>query len=412
MSSRQPKFLATKPLSEYRYIELFEALKSHRVQWEHLNRLSLLDYSEIVYPTGKINSKTRLPCYREVPASRYDNEFRDLVRRHADYAPIKPNPKCFRIAQRTRSAAVNKERRATLDIGCNSILEDDMRQDSRNVLFVDASQDDKERQRRDNLLNGKKPMPSRSEKLKKRWAFIDSYPDSDEGEEDCEMDEENLCEGCFPTEYAAAKLNTKQLEDDIAITNTRESGIDVQFESGTNSCESESSGIIDSEIDHSHDSSSTHYVRDATITSKSKPIPDVKLNVDSKSDDSDESDSQVVEPPAKRIKRDNVNGCVPQHRCCKGRRGCHSEHDEESISSSHMRSLEEIVNEFCEKTPKAKMQGGELKQLHEQLVKKQHKHVMAYQHLSKCCETMFCKTKPHGRVYYHNLRIKPQSQTK
>lgn len=479
MSSRLPKLPLTKPLSQYHYLELINALKSFRVQKKHLVRCVLALRREELEPNGKVNSKTGLPCYlNHIEKANTQLKYIKIGRLMARYQRLHPkmrhaiNQKCF------ASRYLGKEGHAILS---KCFTDDPLCKLSSDSKETKASKDRKLKR----VAKGEEPMPSPSKAAKKCWAFIDAFPDSDsedESEDECELDEKKPCEACFPNEYfailnIAASANSQYYsQSDIDLNDTDSDADDDLIQLGNINAAadvddhhhdesdddslrikskikaiaaSSRSSAPARELESDHDDHDSELDMDGaaappvtSTSTSSRPVTSTSARsndqgsvrtkskararpfdpesdhdgdvIESDSGDSDVTETSTTAAEAPTKKRKVANGSstsvasVPQRRCSRGRRGCCSEHDDskDNVPASHMHSFRKIIRKFCKKSTKAKLQGDELKKLHAQLVMKQHKHVLPYQHLAKCCETMFCKTRPSGRVYYQGVRIR------
>lgn len=365
MSSRLPKMPLTKPLSQYDLQKLINALrlKPFRVQKKHIVRAALMFGSELLQPkkngNKRFNSKTGLPCY-SCPSSNPNRITDSLLKMYQ-----KLHPKMRHAITLTDSCY-----HRYFDQEFVTLLDRMSREDPCRVEFQRLSEEDRaarsiKMRQINRAIKGKEPMPPPSNVQKECWAFIDAFPDSDsdaedESEDECEFDEADPCQACFPEEYAA--INTPNSESDNEQSSETDASSDTMNDH-------DSGPVIDPN------------------TNMMKPEPDVESDYD----------DNVKQPPTKKMKLTDSEGYLPRmHRCSRGRLGCHSEHDEDSVPSS---KVNQLIDELCEKADQAKLQGEELKVLQDQLAKKQHTHAMAYENLAKCAETMLCKTKPQGGVF-------------
>lgn len=369
---RPSKLVLPKPLSQYHPLDLAKQLKGHRVQMKHLIRCELAGFLDVLLPTGKINPKTNLskyqyPCrgmekfQKKLNKSLY-KRYRRLhpQHRHVQFGePWSLDPEAAALYE-----ALQEEDHCEYYYDPDAYEDDDSEKAER--LRAETAQR--------SLLQGAIAMPVLSGVRKQCHDFIDAFPDSDSAESDSsesesEHDEDDPCEVCFNVP-----------NDD-----------DASSDDAPDSDPADPAGSLETAT---RDQMPSDQAKVTAADVKTDSVPERVTNVDN-------VEELVSEPPRKKAKTDRR----PQPRCSRGRRGCRSNHDEASVAR-HLPSFQEILKEFCDQADKAKLRGAELMQLQDELDRQKHQHAMAYAHLSKCCEAVFCKTKPHGSATYQGISLK------
>lgn len=348
-NSRLPKLSLEKSLRRYHPLHLAKALKNYRVQEKHLIRCELMGHFELMR-CNQFNMRTHLPLYKEIDIGMFEAKVEHwLFKRYRELHPKRRHARW----------------RCNWGIGEEALqLWSDL--EKAEIPFMERLYDSADL--RLSFLAGEIPLPSSiTDMQKKCWTYINHFPDSDSdasdsSEPECELDEDNLCDLCYPN------YNT---------SNTAETGV---IETVTEpSCNSEPLAIVASG-------------QEEPLIS---PSPSMKPDQD--------ANESVSEPSCKRQKlmprkceRPKSTFKLCQHEKTWGRRKTHTEEFNQFLKDCAM--VDQESDDCCsgKKLWEAYRTWGAAKDRSWLIPEK-----LFY----KCAQIKLCMKKPKGKIEFHGIAL-------